>query len=132
MKTVAMTSRWDALDVLRGITIIAMLLNLSPGSWEFNYAWLVHAKWQGWTLIDMVAPAFLFCIGGAMPLSFARRAAQGASRQALLGHVLWRGLLLIAIGFFLNLYPNFDFARVRVSCFRRARRARLPWRCDPR
>ena len=63
-----MSNRWDALDVFRGLTIMAMLLNLSPGSWEFNYAWLVHAKWEGWTLIDMVAPTFLFFIGAALPL----------------------------------------------------------------
>jgi predicted acyltransferase len=108
------TPRWDALDVLRGLTIIAMLLNLSPGSWEFNYAWLVHAKWEGWALIDMVAPAFLFFIGAALPLSLARRAAKGASRRELLRHIVWRGLILVAIGFFLNLYPKFDFATVRV------------------
>jgi len=52
--------RWDALDVLRGLTIMLMLLNVSPGSWEHNYPFLVHAKWEGGTLIDMVAPAFLF------------------------------------------------------------------------
>ncbi len=91
-----------------------MLLNLAPGSWEFSYSWLEHAKWDGWTLIDMVAPAFLFCIGVAMPLSFARRVAKGATRAELLRHVLWRGLLLVLIGFFLNLYPNFDFATVRI------------------
>jgi predicted acyltransferase len=109
-----MSNRWDALDVLRGLTIMLMLLNLSPGSWEFNYSWLVHAKWDGWTLIDMVAPAFLFCIGVAMPLSLRRRSEKGESRQQLLRHVLWRSLALIAIGFFLNLYPNFDFAHVRI------------------
>jgi predicted acyltransferase len=91
-----------------------MLLNLSPGSWEFNYSFLVHAKWDGWTLIDMVAPAFLFCIGAAMPLSFARRVARGATRAELVRHVLWRGFLLVLIGFFLNLYPNFDFETVRI------------------
>jgi predicted acyltransferase len=106
--------RWDALDVLRGLTIMLMLLNLSPGSWEHNFGFLEHAKWRGWTLIDMVAPAFLFCIGVAMPLSFERRAAKGASRGDLMRHVLWRGLLLVAIGFFLNLYPKFDWATVRI------------------
>lgn len=106
--------RWDALDVLRGLTIMLMLLNLSPGSWEHNFGFLVHARWQGWTLIDMVAPAFLFCIGVAMPLSFERRAARGATRADLVRHVLWRGLLLVAIGFFLNLYPRFDWQTVRI------------------
>ena len=77
-------------------------------------AFLVHAKWDGWTLIDMVAPAFLFCIGVAMPLSFARRAAKGDSRQTLLRHVLWRAFVLVALGFVLNLYPTFDFENVRI------------------
>lgn len=114
MNLSAPASRWDALDVLRGLTIMLMLLNLSPGSWEFSYAPLHHATWQGWTLMDMVAPAFLFCIGVAMPLSFERRASRGASNGDLLGHVIWRGLLLVAIGFFLNLYPKFDVATVRI------------------
>jgi predicted acyltransferase len=108
------STRWDALDVFRGLTIMLMLLNLSPGSWEFNYGFLVHAKWEGGTLIDMVAPAFLLCIGAVMPLSFERRAARGARPQALLAHVFWRSLLLVAIGFFLNLYPKFDFDTVRI------------------
>lgn len=106
--------RWDALDVLRGLTIILMLMNLTPGSWETNFAFLVHARWEGGTLIDMVAPAFLFCIGVAMPLSLERRAARGDSAATLLRHILWRGALLIAIGFFLNLYPRFDFPTVRI------------------
>jgi predicted acyltransferase len=109
-----MNNRWDALDVLRGLTIMLMLLNLAPGSWEFNYSWLVHAKWEGGTLIDMVAPAFLFCIGAAMPLSLERRSAKGASRGELLRHVAWRSLLLIAIGLFLNLYPHFEFDTFRI------------------
>jgi predicted acyltransferase len=29
-----MANRWDALDVLRGLTIILMLMNLTPGSWD--------------------------------------------------------------------------------------------------
>src|SRR5215471_6184783 len=107
-------ARWDALDVFRGLTIMLMLLNLAPGSWEISYPWLEHAKWDGWTLIDMVAPAFLFCIGAAMPLSFERRASKGARPSDLVAHVFWRSLLLIAIGFFLNLYPKFEFATVRI------------------
>jgi len=80
----ANTRRWDALDVLRGLTIMLMLLNIAPGSWAHNYGFLVHAPWESWTLIDMVAPAFLFCIGVAMPLSFERCSARGDSR----GHLM--------------------------------------------
>src|SRR4029079_214240 len=112
--TLANNRRWDALDVLRGLTIMLMLLNLAPGSWEHNFGFLVHAKWRGWTLIDMVAPAFLFCIGVAMPLSLERRSARGATQGELLRHVLWRGLLLVGSGLFLNLYPRFEFATFRI------------------
>jgi predicted acyltransferase len=107
-------TRWDALDVLRGLTILLMLMNLTPGSWQTNFGFLIHAPWAGWTLIDMVAPAFLFCVGCAMPLSFERRSAKGATRRDLLRHVMTRGLLLVAIGFFLNLYPSFDWETVRI------------------
>jgi predicted acyltransferase len=62
----------------------------------------------------MVAPAFLFCIGAAMPLSLERRSEKGDSRATLLQHVLWRGTLLVAIGLFLNLYPRFDFGTFRI------------------
>jgi predicted acyltransferase len=91
-----------------------MLLNLNPGSWEHNYGWLVHARWEGGTLIDMVAPAFLFCIGAALPLSLQRRHAKGDSKSALLKHVIWRSSILMAIGIGLNLYPYFDFAHFRI------------------
>lgn len=106
--------RWDALDVLRGLSIIGMLLNMNPGSWERGYDWLTHAKWEGWTLIDMVAPGFLFCIGVALPLSMRRRFAAGDARSQLLRHVLVRSAILVVLGFALNLYPAFDFAHVRV------------------
>jgi predicted acyltransferase len=57
MNVTRAATRWDSLDVLCGLTIILMLLNLSPGSWQHDYGFLVHAKWEGGTLIDMVAPA---------------------------------------------------------------------------
>jgi predicted acyltransferase len=93
--------RWDALDVFRGLTIMLMLLNLSPGSWEYNYAFLVHARWDGGALIDMVAPAFLFCIGVAMPLSFERRASRGARPRALKAPGVLGSQMLVGIGFLL-------------------------------
>jgi predicted acyltransferase len=73
--------RWDALDALRGVSVMAMLLNLNPGAWEHAYGWLVHARWEGGTVIDMVAPAFLFCIGAALPLSLKRRFAAEPARD---------------------------------------------------
>ncbi|MFP9098267.1 acyltransferase family protein [Flavobacterium sp. RHBU_24] len=106
-------SRWESLDILRGLSIIGMLLNLNPGAWEHEYSWLVHAKWEGGTLIDMVAPSFLFCIGASIPLSSQNRIKKGFSKAAIAKHILLRSLLLVVIGVFLNAYPVFDWAHVR-------------------
>lgn len=110
----AAPSRWEALDLLRGVTIIGMLLNLQPGSWSHAYAWLEHAQWEGGHLIDLVAPVFLFCIGAVMPLSFRRRLEAGASKGRVAGHVLWRSFALVALGLLLNAYPAFDLPHTRI------------------
>ena len=34
------TGRWQALDWLRGLSIIGMLFNLTPGAWEKEYEWM--------------------------------------------------------------------------------------------
>jgi predicted acyltransferase len=107
-------ARWQALDWLRGLSIIGMLLNLTPGAWEKQYDWMVHAKWEGGTLIDMVAPAFLFCIGAALPLSLSHRIKAGQPNGALWRHGLWRAAMLVAVGLFLNAYPTFDMAHLRI------------------
>jgi predicted acyltransferase len=109
-----MSQRWLALDALRGLSIIFMLLNLNPAAWEWEYDWLQHARWQGGHFIDLVAPAFLFCIGAALPLSLIKRFESGQSRANLIRHVLLRAGLLVLIGLFLNAWPRFDFAHLRI------------------
>lgn len=106
--------RWEALDDLRGLVIIGMLLSLNPGAWEHQYDALVHVKWQGMHLIDMVSPAFLFCVGAVIPLSLQRRIRDGATRGQLVGHILWRVLALILLGLALTAYPKFDFPHLRL------------------
>jgi len=108
------SNRWAELDLLRGLSIIGMLLSLTPGAWEREYTWLTHAKWEGGHLIDMVAPAFLFCIGAAIPLSFRSRFEKGATKGQLAAHVLWRALALVVIGVFINAYPVFDWSHLRL------------------
>ena len=108
------SNRWEALDLLRGLSIIGMLMSLTPGAWDREYTWLTHVKWEGGHLIDMVAPAFLFCVGAAIPLSFRSRFERGATKGQLAAHVLWRALALVVIGLFLNAYPVFDWAHLRI------------------
>jgi len=106
--------RWQSLDLLRGLSVIGMLLNLFPGDWAHRYGWLDHAKWNGVTLIDMVAPAFLFCAGAGLALSFGRRLGQGAARGALMGPLVRRMAALIVIGVIINGIPHFDLAHWRL------------------
>lgn len=106
--------RWEALDLLRGLSVIGMILNLFPGDWSARYGWLDHAKWNGVTLIDMVAPAFLFCAGAGLALSFGRRLDKGMTRGALLGPLVRRMLILIVIGVIINGIPHFDLAHWRL------------------
>ena len=106
--------RWETLDHLRGLSVLAMLLSLTPGAWENQYGWLVHAKWEGWTLIDMVAPGFLVGVGAVMPLSLGRRIAGGAGKVTIHVHVLARALGMVLMGLFLNAYPAFNFAHLRL------------------
>jgi len=106
--------RWEALDLLRGLSVVGMLFNLFPGDWAHRYGWLGHAEWNGATLIDMVAPAFLFCAGAGLALSFGRRLAQGSTRGALLGPLLRRTAALILLGVLINGIPHFDLAHWRL------------------
>jgi len=95
-----------SLDLFRGATIAGMILVNNGGDEPNSYWPLRHAKWNGWTPTDLVFPFFLFIVGVAMAFSFSSRLKRGESRQRLMGHVLWRGLVLFALGILLNGFPN--------------------------
>ncbi len=101
-----------SLDVFRGFTLVGMVLvNSHPGK---TFPGLGHASWNGWGFADLIFPFFLFIVGVAMPYSFAGRLARGDSPRMLLWQVLRRALLLFALGLFLNGYPKFDLATLRI------------------
>ncbi len=101
-----MSERLQSLDFFRGITIAAMILVNDPGDYEASHWPLRHANWNGWTPTDLVFPFFVFIVGVAMVFSFASRLERGHSRWQLMKHVLRRGAILIALGVFLNGFPN--------------------------
>jgi len=92
-------TRLEALDAFRGITVAAMILVSTPGTWDAVYWPLEHATWHGWTPTDLVFPFFLFAMGAAVPIALARR--RGTPRR-LRHHVVRRALTLFALG----LLPN--------------------------
>jgi len=108
-------TRLMSLDLFRGLTIALMILVNDPGDGPSTYAPLKHAAWNGWTPTDLVFPSFVFIVGVAMAFSFTYRLDRGESRGKLLAHVLWRGLVLFALGLFINGFPTrFDPAHLRI------------------
>ncbi|MDH5621877.1 MAG: heparan-alpha-glucosaminide N-acetyltransferase domain-containing protein [Gammaproteobacteria bacterium] len=108
------TSRMLSLDVFRGMTIAAMILVNNPGSWSYVYTPLDHAKWHGATPTDWIFPFFLFIVGVSIALAIGRRKETGTDRKALIKKILWRSLIIFAIGLFLAAYPYFDLSTLRI------------------
>lgn len=107
-------SRLASLDIFRGATVASMMLVNYGGPGEYTYPPLLHAAWHGWTFTDTVFPFFLWIVGVSMTFSFARRIERGDDRRRLLLHAVRRGLIIIAIGLFLNAFPVFDLAHLRI------------------
>ena len=106
------TKRLIALDVLRGLTIALMIMVNNPGSWSYVYPTLRHAKWHGCTPTDLVFPFFLFIVGVSMWYSF-KKFGKGFSRAGLI-KVAKRFAIIFLLGLFLNLFPYFNFEKVRI------------------
>ncbi len=106
--------RLVSLDVFRGLTVMAMILVTNPGTYSAVYWPLLHADWNGWTPTDMIFPSFLFTAGVAITFSLASRMRRGDRSGTLAGHILRRSGILIALGLFLNAFPQFDLPTLRI------------------
>jgi predicted acyltransferase len=111
---VTQPGRLVSLDVFRGATIAAMILVNNPGSEEASYAPLKHAEWHGWTFTDLIFPFFMWIVGVAMTMSFARRVERGDDRRRLFLHTLRRAACIFGLGLLLNGFPNYDVATWRI------------------
>lgn len=110
-----------SLDAFRGATIAGMIMVNNPGTWSDIYPQLRHAAWDGWTFTDFIFPFFLWIVGVAMTLSFAKRVEQGANKRQLLLHVLRRAAIIFGLGLFLAGFPfgllwghQFSWAAIRI------------------
>jgi heparan-alpha-glucosaminide N-acetyltransferase len=107
------TQRLVSLDAFRGTIMLLMLneatrLPLVARSFPHSAIWgfiaynTEHVDWQGCSLHDLIQPGFSFLVGAAMPFSIASRAAKGQGFWELLGHAVWRSLVLILLGILLR------------------------------
>jgi predicted acyltransferase len=121
MTSSSTSQRLLSLDAFRGATIAGMMLVNNPGQWDAVYPQLRHAAWNGWTFTDFIFPFFLWIVGVAMTMSFAKRVAQGADRAHLMIHVVRRAAIIFALGLFLSAVPfglildhHFSWATLRI------------------
>ena len=100
-----MNKRIITIDILRGITIFAMILCANIGYQSDLPAWMFHGQTPpptyafnpdvpGITWVDLVFPFFLFTMGAAFPLAMRKRLENGTSRWAVTGSLFRRWLTL--------------------------------------
>ena len=103
-----MNKRLLSIDVLRGMTLIFMIIVNTPGSWSHVYAPLLHADWNGLTPTDYIFPNFLFIVGVSIVLSLNNRKSDFNKNQVM-KKIIWRALKIYLVGVFLWVFPDFDF-----------------------
>ena len=113
---VTKNQRLHSLDILRGLTIIFMIIVNTPGSWNHVYAPLLHAEWNGITPTDYIFPTFLFIVGVSIVLSFTKQIEMGKSQSEMTKKVLIRALKIYGVGIILWLWPGFNDCLLNGSC----------------
>src|SRR5512139_2734182 len=96
------SGRLEPIDQYRGFAILLMVLADYLVGVKIIPAWLKHAPNVGYTVIDLIAPLFVFAIGLTFGLSFRRRAAR-ARLWPTYEHFITRNLGLIGLGCLLTL-----------------------------
>ncbi len=103
------SERIHSIDVLRGLTILAMIFVNDIGEVASVPWWLKHFPQDkdGMTFVDVIFPAFLFMVGMVIPAALKRRKDKGDSMSAIWRHILTRTLGLLIIGVFMvNTYAS--------------------------
>ena len=95
-----MKQRLLSIDILRGLTIILMIVVNSPGTWEHVAAPLRHSAWNGLTLADTIFPCFMFIMGMTTYISL--RKYNFCYSPSLLRKILRRTLVLYLLGLLIN------------------------------
>lgn len=109
-----LSTRLQALDAFRGLTIFLMVLVNTPGDPKNIYGPLRHAEWHGWTITDAVFPSFVWIVGVAITLALSRRLEQGFTRPALYRDISRRAVVLFTLGLLLYAFPTFPLETFRI------------------
>src|SRR4030095_13082035 len=107
-----------SIDAFRGITILVMIfVNELAGIHDIPQ-WMRHMPRDAdaMSFVDVVFPGFLFIVGMSIPFAINRRLEKGASFLQLQGHILFRTLGLLVLGFFMvNAEGDYDEKAMGIS-----------------
>jgi predicted acyltransferase len=103
----ALSQRFQALDVFRGMTVCFMIIVNTPGNGSTTFSPLLHASWHGFTPTDLVFPSFLFAVGNA--LIFATRKWETMTQSQVLGKILKRTIIIFLLGYLMYWFPFVQF-----------------------
>jgi len=97
MESKPASQRILSIDQFRGFAIFMMVLANYMGAVQLIPAWLKHAPDVGLTVIDLIAPFFIFAIALTYNLSFRRRLERDGGAATTL-HFLTRFLAIVGLG----------------------------------
>lgn len=108
--------RLPSIDILRAITMLLMIFVNDLWSLTNVPRWLLHtaAEEDGMGLSDVVFPAFLFIVGLSIPHALKARLEKGASKIAVMLHILSRSFALLLMGLFMVNLENIDAAQLLI------------------
>ena len=99
-----------SLDFYRGLTMFLLIAEFShlfsylvspelKGTFIYDIGTQFHhVDWEGMHFWDLIQPFFMFIVGVAMPLSFAKRIEKGTSYKQLSKHAFKRAFLMLVLG----------------------------------
>jgi predicted acyltransferase len=109
---VSSSKRYLAVDVLRGLTLMFMIMVNNNGG-EQAFGAMKHAAWNGFTPTDLVFPTFLFLVGASIVFSTESRLARGVTRASLFAHTVRRSIIIFLLGLVVNSFPFFRLSTMR-------------------
>jgi len=119
------TNRLQSIDALRGFDmcwimgvpgIIYALSGIFGGNtWAWCSEQMEHVPWDGFHLMDLVFPLFLFIAGVSFPFSLAKRRERNGTNGPIYRHIIKRTCILVLLGFVYNGWLNMDVATFRFA-----------------
>ncbi len=91
-----------SLDMLRGLTIMGMILVNTQGIGPERFEFLIHCAWDGCRFADMVYPFFIFIVGASVYYAFRK---VHTIDWSITWKILKRTFLIALVGIALHSFP---------------------------